>query len=118
MQDEQKRLIYTNISSIVPIPTSHTSGLKQILCKGFNEKMQVKQIAVGILQKGEVIPPHSHPDMDECYYVLEGEGTFHIDGTTYPATTGAFFNIPARSFHSIECSSSLRFLYSCLMLIP
>jgi quercetin dioxygenase-like cupin family protein len=39
-------------------------------------------------------PPHSHERIDESFYVLEGEVTFHSENGSYLATKGAFVNIP------------------------
>ena len=39
-------------------------------------------------------PPHSHPHMQEMFYVLEGEVTFKTEGGKQLVTAGGFINIP------------------------
>ncbi|TDX02121.1 cupin domain-containing protein [Dinghuibacter silviterrae] len=38
--------------------------------------------------------PHAHPDMQEMFYVAEGEITFKTVGRKFQASKGAFINIP------------------------
>lgn len=38
--------------------------------------------------------PHSHPDFEESFYVLEGEVTFKSEAGEYRAGKGAFVSIP------------------------
>lgn len=109
------RLIYKNAEGLVTTLTSHLAGQKKILSSGFDYKVQIKQIAIGILEHGEAIPEHTHRDMDECYYILEGEGLISIEGDCYELRPNIFLNVPASSLHSIKStSSSLSFLYFCL----
>ncbi len=39
-------------------------------------------------------PPHEHEHIDESFYVLEGEVSFHSENGSYLAKKGAFVNIP------------------------
>ena len=38
--------------------------------------------------------PHAHKDMEESFYVLEGEVTFRSESQLYTARKGAYINIP------------------------
>lgn len=38
--------------------------------------------------------PHAHKDMEESFYVLEGEVTFRSKSQVYTARKGAYINIP------------------------
>jgi quercetin dioxygenase-like cupin family protein len=38
--------------------------------------------------------PHAHKDIQEMFYVVEGEIDFTMEGGTYKATKGSFINIP------------------------
>ena len=52
------------------------------------------------------VPPGRAPDhfhrYDEVLYVLEGEGTLHIDGEEAPLAPGACVHLPARLVHCLE----------------
>jgi quercetin dioxygenase-like cupin family protein len=38
--------------------------------------------------------PHAHPEMQEMFYVVEGEIEFRMQGAKFHASKGAFINIP------------------------
>ena len=38
--------------------------------------------------------PHAHKDIQEMFYVAEGEVEFKMEGSSYSAKKGAFINIP------------------------
>lgn len=46
-------------------------------------------------------PDHFHT-YDEVIYVLEGEGAFHVDGTSRPIEPGSCIELPARTIHCLE----------------
>jgi mannose-6-phosphate isomerase-like protein (cupin superfamily) len=46
-------------------------------------------------------PDHFHT-YDEVIYVLEGEGAFHVDGTSRPIEAGSCIELPARTIHCLE----------------
>jgi mannose-6-phosphate isomerase-like protein (cupin superfamily) len=56
----------------------------------------------GIIAPGRA-PEHSHV-YDEVIYVLEGEGTLHIDGAHEPVSKGTCIHLPPLREHSLENS--------------
>ena len=46
-------------------------------------------------------PDHFHT-YDEVIYVLEGNGAFHVDGTSRPIEAGSCIELPARTIHCLE----------------
>jgi mannose-6-phosphate isomerase-like protein (cupin superfamily) len=48
---------------------------------------------------GEGPIPHTHDNMDEAFYILEGEFTFTIDGNSVVASAGSFVIAPRGSMH-------------------
>ena len=53
------------------------------------------------LQKGYVIPNHSHPH-EQTGYMVSGKITFTIDGKDYNAEAGDSWNIPGNVEHSVK----------------
>lgn len=50
--------------------------------------------------------PHAHKDMQEMFYMVEGEIHFKMEGGSYTATQGAFVNIPlGGAVHSFKNTS-------------
>ena len=58
-------------------------------------------LAIGTQQvmAGSGIPTHRHFQMDEAFYVLEGGGTFTLNGAPHPFEKGATIFIPKNSWH-------------------
>jgi mannose-6-phosphate isomerase-like protein (cupin superfamily) len=50
-------------------------------------------------------PPHYHQDMDEMFYILEGELTLWLDGKILKLEKGAFARIPKGTPHYFKISS-------------
>jgi quercetin dioxygenase-like cupin family protein len=44
-------------------------------------------------------PPHVHRREDEAFYVLDGDLSFHADGTPLSATKGCWITLPKNSLH-------------------
>ncbi len=98
--------------------TSHGIGLKKILSKELPESLKIKQIALGYLKPGELIEPHVHPDLDEYYYVLEGNGSILLDDDTLPFHEAIFVKVPAGTTHSLTCEKDLTFFYFGVQILP
>lgn len=50
-------------------------------------------------------PPHLHPDMDEMFYILEGELTMWLDGKIEKLVKGSFARIPKGTAHYFKITS-------------
>jgi quercetin dioxygenase-like cupin family protein len=48
------------------------------------------------------VPPHSHDDHVDAFYVLEGEVEFHLDGEVVHAAPGTFFAAPPGTVHGFS----------------
>ena len=49
-----------------------------------------------------VPPPHSHPDNEECVYVLEGVLRYSVNAETRDLTVGEWMSTPQGSVHSFS----------------
>lgn len=84
--------MYRSLKDIQPIITSHAVGEKRVLLSSEESDCGITQIAVTDLKAGEIALAHIHPDMQEGFYVLEGDldvtlngekNTFHKDDFVY-----------------------------------
>ena len=50
-------------------------------------------------------PPHNHPDMDEMFYILEGELTLWLDGQILKLEKGSFARVPKGITHYFKINS-------------
>jgi mannose-6-phosphate isomerase-like protein (cupin superfamily) len=55
---------------------------------------------LGVIDPSRV-PAHGHV-YDEVIYVVEGEGTIHLDGESTPVSTGSCIHLPPRIPHTLE----------------
>ena len=64
------------------------------------------------LQPGQTIQPHFHPDAEELYYLISGQGVMHIGEERRDAATGDVIYIPPEKVHFLQNSSAepIRFL--------
>jgi quercetin dioxygenase-like cupin family protein len=51
---------------------------------------------------GASVPPHAHREMDEMFYVTDGEYEFDLPTGTIRATPGTFIHVPRGTFHSFR----------------
>lgn len=56
--------------------------------------------------RGQVVPYHRHEHMDECFDVVEGEGTFLIDGREMRGTLGTILYVPASVEHGLRADGT------------
>lgn len=70
-------------------------------------------LAEASLPAGAKSAEHRHPDFDEIYYCLEGEGTLFINGRAHPFAPGAFYLLPRGTAHYLLAASDLRLLCLC-----
>lgn len=117
MKSFPDRLNYINTEEIEAFVTSHGIGSKKVLSKESPETLQIKQIAVGYLAPGEAIEPHVHPDLDEYYYVLKGNGSIFLNDDMLPFHQSVFVKVPAGTIHSLQCEQDLAFFYFGVQII-
>ena len=61
-------------------------------------------------QRGQVVPYHRHEHKDECFDVIEGEGTFLIDGGEMRGAPGMTLYVPANIEHGLRADGSEQWL--------
>ena len=56
--------------------------------------------------RGQVVPYHRHAHKDECFDVIEGEGTFLIDGREMRGGPGMILYVPANVEHGLRADGA------------
>jgi quercetin dioxygenase-like cupin family protein len=67
-----------------------------------------------ILEPGEAPPIHVHPDAEQVFLILEGEGVLgigHDAAERYPLKVGDFVRTPPGVPHAVSCVGNSRFVY-------
>jgi len=57
------------------------------------------------LQPGTMLDPHMHPDVEEVYYILEGEAEILVGEETRVVGPGQLVYIPPQQVHTIRPAS-------------
>jgi quercetin dioxygenase-like cupin family protein len=67
-----------------------------------------------LARRGKVTPLHIHPDVEETFYILDGEAVFHLDGADVTLGAGGFASVPPGVPHAYVVTSETA---RCLLLI-
>jgi quercetin dioxygenase-like cupin family protein len=59
-------------------------------------------------EPGQGTVEHHHVGQDEIFYVVEGRGTFEVDGEAIPVAPKSIVFAPAQAKHSIQCADDSR----------
>lgn len=103
-------MIVRNINDIVAISTSHGCGQKKVLLANDDSHSSVTQIAITRLAKGTSVEKHTHPTMEEYFFLLYGLLKVTICGSETILTEGGFIQIEAGCEHSLEASTDCRLM--------
>ncbi len=99
-----------HLNDISPILTSHGVGEKRVLLSSSEAGCSLTQIAVTMLKEGEVATAHIHPDMQEAFYVLEGEIDVVLDGKHTLCNKDAFVYVEKCTSHEIKAITDCRIM--------
>lgn len=97
-----------SLQDIAPIITSHAVGQKRVLLSKAESGCGLTQIAVTDLSAGEVALAHIHPDMQEGFYVLEGDLDVTLNGETQHCHKDDFVYVENGIAHELQAISDVR----------
>jgi quercetin dioxygenase-like cupin family protein len=83
-------------------PANHTGTRNHRLVSPGVNGAQYLEIIYGDIERHAGSVAHSHPDMEQAVYVIEGEATAEIDGVTNRIGKGDLLFFPAGVFHDIK----------------
>jgi oxalate decarboxylase/phosphoglucose isomerase-like protein (cupin superfamily) len=74
-------------------------------------------VAFGVFQPGEGLYPHIHPNSEEIYYVVKGQGTVFVKDqkTPMPIKANQIIYIPANTPHCVTNTSQDDLLIAFIM---
>lgn len=103
-------MLIKHLSSIRQVPTSHSCGLKQVLLSNDETSSNITQIAITRLKQGEMVEEHSHPDMLECFFLINGNLQIKINGAVYQCTENDFIMVDCNERHELKAFTDCRFM--------
>jgi mannose-6-phosphate isomerase-like protein (cupin superfamily) len=87
-----------SINDVVAEPTNH-GALKKVLIRHADVDSPLMFLNEVSVAPGEDLKAHSHYDMEEVFYFLEGEGVMRVEQEDYAVAPGMSFVMPARVEH-------------------
>ena len=98
------------LTDIAPVTTSHGVGQKRVLLSSNESGCSLTQIAVTELKAGEIAAAHVHPDMQEGFYVLDGELDIELDGKKTTCSKDIFVYVEKCTSHEIHALTDCRIM--------
>ncbi|MBQ0057411.1 MAG: cupin domain-containing protein [Bacteroidales bacterium] len=97
-----------SLKDIQPIITSHAVGEKRVLLSRDESGCGITQIAVTDLRAGEVALAHIHPDMQEGFYVLEGDLDVTLNDDVHHCHKDDFVYVESGTAHELHAITDVR----------
>lgn len=99
-----------HLADITPVTTSHGVGQKRVLLSSSESGCSLTQIAVTELKAGEIATAHVHPDMQEGFYVLDGELEVYLDGKKTICSRDTFVYVEKCTSHEMRALTNSRIM--------
>ena len=106
---------------------SHRDEIPKKELSGEALKHVTKQVLVGseqgwedyvmrmfTVKEGGYTPRHDH-NWPHILYIVEGEGTLHLDGTDYPVKAGSTAFVPNGKEHQLRHRGGEQFVFICIV---
>jgi mannose-6-phosphate isomerase-like protein (cupin superfamily) len=95
-----------------PFVTKDTSIIREIMAPQNSEVVR-QSLAEATLPVGAATQAHYHPQTEEIYYILSGEGIMVIEGDRRQVTVGDAIGILAGQRHQIRNTGNANLVFLC-----
>lgn len=99
-----------HLADITPVTTSHGVGQKRVLLSSSESGCSLTQIAVTELKADETAVAHVHPDMQEGFYVLDGDLEVDLDGKKTVCGKDTFVYVEKCTSHEMHALTDSRIM--------
>jgi len=101
-----------NFFSLPEEPSHDGSAQKRVLIKKGDALSSLIFLNDAYIKKGSLVPAHVHDDMEEIFYVQEGEGFIILDGKKEKLSAGDCMIVSPGVSHSLasEGDAALHFI--------
>lgn len=99
-----------NLKDIVPVSTSHKVGMKRVLLAAKESGCTITQIAITDFCAGETAEAHAHQDMQEGFYVMNGDLDIILDGVVNHCHAEDFMYVTCGITHELRAVTDVRIL--------
>lgn len=98
------------LQDIKPATTSYEMGLKRVLLSANESGCSITQVAVIELKAGEHSAKHIHPDLQDLFFVLDGEIDITIDGEVHHCQKEDFLLVEHLKSYELHAITDVRML--------
>lgn len=102
--------MHRHLKDIQPAGTSYEMGLKRVLLSSRESGCSITQIAVIELKTGEKSAQHIHPDLQDAFYILDGEIDITIDGEVNHCQAEDFVFVEHLKSYELHAITDVRML--------
>ena len=99
-----------SLHDILPAGTSYEMGLKRVLLSSNESGCSITQVAVLELKAGECSAKHIHPDLQDLFYILEGEIDITIAGIVHHCQKDDFVLVEHLKSYELHAITDVRML--------
>lgn len=99
-----------SIKDIQALGTSYEMGLKRVLLSSNESGCSITQVAVLELKAGERSAKHIHPDLQDLFFILDGEIDITIDGTVHHCGKEDFVFVEHLKSYELHAITDVRML--------
>ena len=101
-----------NIGEAPPFITKDGSEIRELLAHR-NSCIQKQSLAEARVAPGQATQPHYHPQTEEIYYILRGQGRMQIGKEFRDVGIGDAIAIPPGAVHQITNTGERTLLFLC-----
>lgn len=101
-----------NINDVDAFITADGSEIRELLAHR-NSSICKQSLAEARLKPGQQTTPHYHPDTEEIYYILTGQGRMQLADELRDVVVGDAIAIPPGMTHQITNTGSEMLIFLC-----
>lgn len=101
-----------NIGEAQPFTTKDGSEIRELLAHR-NSCIQKQSLAEARVAPGQTTQPHYHPQSEEIYYILQGQGRMWVGPEYRDVGTGDAIAIPPGMPHQISNTGERMLVFLC-----
>ena len=102
--------MHRHLHDIQPASTSYEMGMKRVLLSANESGCSITQIAILDLRAGEESAMHIHPDLQDAFYILEGELDVTINNIVHHCKKDDFLFIEQLNIYQIRAITDVKML--------
>ncbi len=91
-----------NLKDIPKTLINHGTVNKKVFIRNEDNQTSLTQFAWSKFERSDICESHSHPTMDEYFFVISGKGTYIIDNKAFEIVKNDFIFIPAGVEHQLS----------------